>query len=74
MMIWLEFLLVTGLILYSGSRLSRYGDIIAEKTGLSRLWLGMVLMAAVTSLPELATGLSSVIVAGVSSWKVTVSL
>ena len=64
MIIWLEFLLITGLILYSGSRLSRYGDMIAEKTGLSRLWLGMVLMAAVTSLPELATGLSSVIVAG----------
>jgi len=62
--IWLEFIVVTGLILYSGSRLSRYGDMIAEKTGLSRLWLGMVLMAAVTSLPELATGLSSVIVAG----------
>ena len=64
MIIWLEFLLVTGLILYSGSRLSRYADMIAEKTGLSRLWLGLVLMAAVTSLPELATGLSSVIVVG----------
>jgi cation:H+ antiporter len=63
MIFWLEFLLVTGLILYSGGRLSRYGDMIAEKTGLSRLWLGMVLMAAVTSLPELATGLSSVVVA-----------
>jgi cation:H+ antiporter len=64
MIIWLEFLSVTGLILNSGSRLSRYGDMIAEKTGLSRLWLGMVLMAAVTSLPELATGLSSVVLAG----------
>ncbi len=64
MLIWIEFLTITGLILFSGNRLSRYGDIIAEKTGLSRLWLGMVLMAAVTSLPELATGLSSVLVAG----------
>ena len=64
MIIWLEFLAVMGLILYSGSRLSRYGDMIAEKTGLSRLWLGMVLMAAVTSLPEMATGLSSVVLAG----------
>jgi len=64
MITWLEFLVVTGLILYSGSRLSRFGDMIAEKTGLSRLWLGMVLMAAVTSLPELVTGLNSVIVAG----------
>ncbi|HSA96915.1 MAG TPA: sodium:calcium antiporter [Acidobacteriota bacterium] len=64
MLVWIEFLLVTGLILFSGSRLSRYGDMIAEKTGLSRLWLGLVLMAAVTSLPELATGLSSVAFAG----------
>lgn len=64
MLIWIGFLAVTGLILFSGSRLSRYGDMIAEKTGLSRLWLGMVLMAAVTSLPELATGLSSVLLAG----------
>lgn len=64
MVIWLEFLLVTGLILFSGSRLSRYGDVIAEKTGLSRLWLGMVLMAAVTSLPELATGVSAVALSG----------
>ncbi len=64
MIIWLKFLLVTGLILFSGSRLSRYGDIIAEKTGLSRMWLGLVLMAGVTSLPELATGLSSVIWTG----------
>ncbi len=63
MIIWLEFLVVTGLILFSGIRLSRYGDMIAEKTGLSRLWLGLVLMASVTSLPELATGLSSVLIA-----------
>ncbi|OGD28107.1 MAG: hypothetical protein A2V57_00985 [Candidatus Aminicenantes bacterium RBG_19FT_COMBO_65_30] len=60
MIIWLEFLGVTGLILFSGARLTRYGDIISEKSGLSRLWLGMVLMAGVTSLPELATGLSAV--------------
>jgi len=67
MIVWLEFLLITAVILYSGSRLSRYGDMIAEKTGLSRLWLGLVLMAAVTSLPELATGLSSVVLAGLSN-------
>jgi cation:H+ antiporter len=60
MLVWLEFLGVTALILFSGSRLTRYGDIISERSGLSRLWLGMVLMAGVTSLPELATGLSAV--------------
>jgi len=61
MLLWLEFLGATGLILFSGTKLARYGDIISEKSGLSRLWLGMVLMAGVTSLPELATGLSSVL-------------
>jgi cation:H+ antiporter len=60
MLVWLEFLGVTALILFSGNRLTHYGDIISEKTGLSRLWLGLVLMAGVTSLPELATGLSAV--------------
>jgi cation:H+ antiporter len=60
MLLWLEFLGVTGLIVFSGIKLTRYGDIISEKTGLSRLWLGIVLMAGVTSLPELATGLSAV--------------
>ena len=60
MLVGLEFLAVTALILFSGTRLTRYGDIISEKSGLSRLWLGTVLMAGVTSLPELATGLSAV--------------
>lgn len=44
-----------------GIRLPRYGDVIAEKTGLGRTWIGVLLMAAVTSLPELITGASSVI-------------
>jgi cation:H+ antiporter len=64
LMLWLGFLLCTLLILYSGSRLSKYGDIIAEKTGLGRTWVGVVLMASVTSLPELVTGISSVTFAG----------
>jgi len=52
-------------ILFAGYRLSKYGDIIAEKTGLGRTWIGLVLMATVTSLPELVTGISSVTIAGV---------
>ena len=60
MIIWLQFIACTALILFSGSRLSVYGDIIAEKTGMGRTWIGVVLMASVTSLPELITGISSV--------------
>ncbi len=64
-LLWLAFVICTAVIVYSGVRLSRYGDIIAEKTGLGRTWIGVVLMASVTSLPELVTGLSSVTFAGV---------
>lgn len=64
-LLWLGFVICTALIVYSGTKLSRYGDIIAEKTGLGRAWIGVVLMASVTSLPELVTGISSVTFAGV---------
>lgn len=59
-MIWLQFVALTAIIFFSGSKLSKYGDIIAEKTGLGRTWIGVILMASVTSLPELITGISSV--------------
>ncbi len=65
MLLWLGFLVCTGVIVYSGTKLSRYGDVIAEKTGLGKIWIGMVLMASVTSLPELVTRISAVTFAGV---------
>lgn len=65
MLLWIGFIVCTTAIFYSGTKLSKYGDIIAEKTGLGRAWIGVVLMASVTSLPELVTGISSVTYAGV---------
>lgn len=65
MLLWIGFIICTAAIVYAGIKLSRYGDIIAEKTGLGRTWIGVVLMASVTSLPELVTGISSVTYAGV---------
>lgn len=60
---WLEFLIAALLITIAGSRLSKYGDVIAEKTGVGGAWIGLVLLASVTSLPELATGISAVTIA-----------
>jgi cation:H+ antiporter len=60
---WFLFLEFAGLALVIGTAgyfLSVYGDVIAEKTGLGGGWIGFSLMAAVTSLPELVTGISSV--------------
>ena len=65
MLLWIGFIVCTSMIVYAGAKLSKYGDIIAEKTGLGRAWIGIVLMASVTSLPELVTGISSVTYAGV---------
>ncbi len=61
---WLEFATCAGVIGLAGTRLSRYGDAIAAKTGLSGSWVGLVLVATVTSLPELVTGASATAVAG----------
>lgn len=61
--VWLQFALCAVGIGVAGFRLSVYGDAIAESTGLSRNWVGLVLIATVTSLPELVTGLSAVTVA-----------
>jgi len=64
MLVWVEFTVCLGIILLAGTRLSKYGDILAEKTGLGQVWVGMVLLAIATSLPELVTGISSVTLVG----------
>ena len=65
MMLWLQLLLCLVIIGYAGYFLSRYGDIIAEKTGMSASWVGLILLSTATSLPELVTGISAVTVAHV---------
>ena len=60
-MIWFKFTLCLAIILFAGTKLARYGDVIAEKTGLGRIWIGLLLIAAITTMPEMATGVSSVV-------------
>lgn len=62
-LVWIEFAVCVALIAFAGMRLIRHGDAIAARTGLSRSWVGLILIATVTSLPELVTGLSAVTVA-----------
>ena len=63
-MLWVQFLICAALVVVVGTLLSRYADILAEKTGLGRTRAGAVLLAGATSLPELATGTSAVVVVG----------
>ena len=49
-------------VVYAGIVLAKSADVIATKTGLGGLWLGMVLLAFATSLPELATAAVTVLI------------
>lgn len=55
------FLLSAVVILIAGTKLSHYADQIAEHSGLGRLWIGVVLLAGATSLPEVFTAISAVL-------------
>lgn len=56
----LEFLALAAVVVLAGTFLARSADRIAEITRLGRLLIGSVLLAAVTSLPELTVGFSAV--------------
>jgi cation:H+ antiporter len=55
-----EFLLSCLAILFAGAWLTRCADRIAELSGLGRVFVGSVFLAAATSLPELSVDLSAV--------------
>jgi len=59
-LIWLKFVICLAIVLFAGTRLARYGDAIAEKTRLGRIWIGLALVAFITTMPELVTSISSV--------------
>lgn len=63
MILWFKLFLCLVVIAYAGYYLSRYGDIIAEKTGMSASWVGLILLSTATSLPELVTGISAITLA-----------
>lgn len=59
-MIWLEFLASAALIVYAATKLAQYGDVIAVRTRLGGMFVGTLLMAAATSLPELLTAINAI--------------
>ncbi|GAN79658.1 sodium:calcium antiporter [Acidocella aminolytica] len=58
--IWLAFAACLALVGVAGPVLSRNGDVLAVKLNLSGSWVGLILVASITSLPELTTGISAV--------------
>ena len=66
MLAWLlvQFVGCALLIARAGYLLSRSADVLADAHGWGRGWVGLALLATVTSLPELASGISAVAFVG----------
>ena len=56
----LVFLASAGVVMFCGAKLAVYGDALASLTGWGRLFVGSLLVALATSLPELSTNISAV--------------
>jgi cation:H+ antiporter len=58
--VWLKLIICVLVIFFAGQKVAKQGDIIAEKTGFGRVWMGVIAIALITSLPELFAGISAV--------------
>jgi cation:H+ antiporter len=58
--IWLEFLVSSALIVLAAIKLAEFGDVIAVRTKLGGMFVGTLLLAGATSLPELFTTINSI--------------
>lgn len=58
-MIWLQFIFSGAVIVIAAMQLAKFGDAIAIRTGLGRLFIGALLLSGATSLPEILTSINS---------------
>jgi cation:H+ antiporter len=58
-MVWVTFLISAALIVFAATQLAKYGDVIAVRTRLDGMFIGVLLLAGATSLPEVLTTISS---------------
>lgn len=61
-MVYILFILVAGVTLYAAMKLSTYADILSIKTPMGGLLVGTILLAGATSLPEVTTSISAVVI------------
>ena len=59
-MIWIKFIALAAVIVVAANFLAKYGDVIAVRTGLGGMFIGVLLLAGATSLPEVLTSISAV--------------
>jgi len=59
LLVWGKFIILLFLVYIFGTKATRSADIIAEKKGLARAFMGVVFISMITSFPELFTGISA---------------
>lgn len=64
MLSWIKFIVCSIAIIWCGYRASYLGDVICEKTGITRTIMGFAILAVATSAPEFVTSAASVVVVG----------
>ncbi|MCA9408394.1 MAG: hypothetical protein KC733_06875 [Candidatus Omnitrophica bacterium] len=60
-MYWIEFIISAVVIVLAGIRLTVYADKLCEQLSLGKVWIGIVLLGIVTSLPEAITCIVSIV-------------
>jgi cation:H+ antiporter len=58
-MVWIQFVISAAIVIYAATKLAEYGDIIAVRTQLGGVFVGTILLAGATSLPELIASISA---------------
>lgn len=59
-MLWIEFFLSAAAIVFAGSRLTTYADIVSDRLDAGKVWIGVLVLGLVTSLPEAVTTVMAV--------------
>lgn len=59
-MVWLQFIFASAVVVAAAIKLAEYGDVISIRTGLGGMFIGLILMAGATSLPELLTTINAI--------------
>ncbi len=59
-MTWITFGISAGLTILAAVKLAEYGDVIAVRTGLGGMFIGTLLLAGATSLPEFLTMINAI--------------
>ena len=63
--LFLELIVAGTIVILAGTRLARSADKLAKRLNVGSGWIGLILLATITSLPELVTGGTATAIANV---------